>query len=71
MVLGNSMLNNIFPLHTNTQDYRSMYPIMMRVSFHVSTTLHILANRGNVVGWSLVLNYMRTPPTHYYQESGG
>jgi len=55
MTLGISKLNNVFPLHTNTQDYHSMYPIVMRVSFHVSTTLHILANRQNVVGWWLML----------------
>ena len=71
MTLGIRMLNNVFPLHTNTQDYQSMYSIVTRVSIHVSTTLHILANRQNVVGWRLVLNYMQTPPTHYYLESSG
>ena len=30
---------------------------------------HILADNQNVVGWQLVLNYMQTPPTHYYLES--
>jgi hypothetical protein len=30
--------------------------------------LHILTDRHNVVGWWLVLNYMRTPPTHYCLE---
>ena len=32
--------------------------------------LHILADRQNVVGWWLVLNYMQ-PPNHYYLESSG
>ena len=31
--------------------------------------LHILADHQNLVGWQLVLNYMRTPPTHYLVES--
>jgi hypothetical protein len=31
--------------------------------------LYILAYCHNVVGWHFVLNYMRTPPTHYYLES--
>ena len=35
----------------------------------MSMTLHILANHRNVVGWRLVLKYMRIPPTHYYLES--
>jgi hypothetical protein len=34
-------------------------------------TLHILMDRHNVVGWQLVLNYMRIPPTHYYLECSG
>jgi hypothetical protein len=33
--------------------------------------LHILADYHNVVGWQLVLNYMQTPPTHYYLDSSG
>ena len=32
---------------------------------------YILTNRQNVVGWRLVLHYMRTPPAHYYLESSG
>ena len=39
--------------------------------WHVSTALHILAGRHNVVGWQLVLNFMETPPTHYYLDSSG
>ena len=35
------------------------------------TTLHILAYHHNVIGWQLVLNYMRRPPTNYYLESSG
>ena len=41
----------------------------MEVKQPVSTTLHILADLQNVVGWRLVLNYMQTSPTHYYLES--
>lgn len=37
----------------------------------MSTTLHILANRHNVSRWWLVLNYVRTPPMHYYLKSSG
>ena len=33
--------------------------------------LHILADRHNVVGWQLVLNYMRTPLTYCCVESSG
>lgn len=33
--------------------------------------LYILADGHNVVGWWLVLKYMRTPLTHYYLESSG
>ena len=33
--------------------------------------LHILVSHQNVVGWQLVLIYMRTPPTHYYLEYSG
>ena len=33
--------------------------------------LHILVSHQNVVGWQLVLIYMRTPPTHYYLEPSG
>ena len=33
--------------------------------------LHILANHQNVIGWRLVLNDMRTRPTHYYLDSSG
>jgi hypothetical protein len=36
-----------------------------------SMAFHILANQQNVVGWQLVLNYMRTHVTHYYLESSG
>jgi hypothetical protein len=32
----------------------------MEVPLLVSTTLHILVDCQNVVGWELVLNYMRT-----------
>ena len=31
--------------------------------------LHILVDRQNVVGWVVVLNYMRTPLIHYYIKS--
>lgn len=31
--------------------------------------LHILENRQNLVGWQLVLNYIRSPLTHYFLES--
>ena len=34
-------------------------------------TLHILVDHHNVVGWQLVLNYMRTPLAHYYLEYSG
>ena len=37
----------------------------------MSTTLHILVDRQNVVGWQLALEYVRTTPTHYFLESGG
>ena len=37
----------------------------------MSTTLHILVDHHNVGGWWLVLNYMRTPPTHYSLEPRG
>ena len=37
----------------------------------MSTALHILADHHNVVGWWLVLNYMRTPPIHYYLDCSG
>ena len=37
----------------------------------MSTTLHILVDHQNGVRWWLVLNYMRTPPTHYFLESDG
>ena len=37
----------------------------------MSMALRILAYCQNVVGWQLALNYMRTPPTHYYLEYGG
>jgi hypothetical protein len=43
----------------------------MEVQQPVSMALHILADRWNVVGWQLVLNYMQTPPTHYYLECSG
>jgi hypothetical protein len=33
--------------------------------------LHILVGHQNVVGWQLVLIYMRTPPTHYHLDSNG
>ena len=33
--------------------------------------LHILVDHQNVADWRLVLNYMRTPPTHYYLKSSG
>ena len=33
--------------------------------------LHILADRCNVVGWWLMLNYVQTLPTHFYLESSG
>ena len=33
--------------------------------------LHILADYHNVIEWQLVLNYMRTPPIHYYLASSG
>ena len=39
------------------------------IQWLMSTTHHILADHHNVVGWWLVLNYMRTPLTHYYLES--
>ena len=35
------------------------------------TTLHILADRQNAVGWRFEFNYMQTPPTHYHLESSG
>ena len=28
--------------------------------------LHILADHQNLVGWRLVLNHMRTHPSHYF-----
>ena len=37
----------------------------------MSTDLHVLAGHQIVLGWWLVLNYMQTPPTHYYLESSG
>jgi hypothetical protein len=37
----------------------------------MSTTLHILVDHKNMVGWQLVLKYMRTPPTHYILEFRG
>ena len=37
----------------------------------VLTTLQILVGHQSVVGWQLVLLYMRTPPTYYYLESSG
>ena len=37
----------------------------------MSMAFHILTDNQNVVGWQLVSNYMQTPPTHYYLESGG
>ena len=43
----------------------------MTVYQPVCTTLYILVDHHNVVGWRLVLNYMQTPPTHYYLESSG
>jgi hypothetical protein len=43
----------------------------MEVRQPVSMALRILADRWNVVGWQLVLNYMQTPPTHYYLECSG
>ena len=38
---------------------------------HVSMAFHILASHKNVVGWQLMLNFMQTPPTHYYLDSNG
>lgn len=35
----------------------------------MSTTLYILVNRQNVIGWQLELKYMQTPPTHYFLGS--
>ena len=35
----------------------------------ISVPLHILAAHQNVVGWWFILNYMLTPPTHYFLES--
>jgi hypothetical protein len=43
----------------------------MEVYRPMSTTLHILVDHHNVVGWRLVIIYMRTPSTHYYLESSG
>ena len=37
----------------------------------MSMVLHILVDHQNVVGRRLVLNYIRTPHTHYYLESSG
>ena len=37
----------------------------------MSTALHTLIGRQNVVDWRLVLNHMQTPPTHFYLESSG
>ena len=37
----------------------------------MSMALHILVGHHNVVGWWLVLIYMRTPPLHFYLESSG
>ena len=37
----------------------------------MSTALYSLVDCENVVGWQLVLNFMRTPPTNYYLESSG
>ena len=37
----------------------------------MSVVLHIPGDRHNVVEWRLVLNYMRTSPTHCFLESSG
>ena len=37
----------------------------------MSTALHILVGHQNVVGWRLVLIYIRTLATHCYVESNG
>ena len=37
----------------------------MKVQRAKSMAIHILVGHQNVVGWRLVLIYLRTPPTHY------
>ena len=36
----------------------------------MSTALHILVDRQNLVGWWLVVNYMQIPPTPIFLEFG-
>ena len=37
----------------------------------MSMALHVPMDGHSVVGWQLMLNYMRTPPTHNYLNSCG
>lgn len=43
----------------------------MKVWRPMSTTLYILVDHQNTVGWQVVLKYMPTPQTHYFLESSG
>jgi hypothetical protein len=43
----------------------------MEVYMPIFMTLRILVDHHNVVRWLVVLNYMQSPPTHYYLVSSG
>ena len=43
----------------------------MKIQWLVAITLHILVDHHNVVGCRRVLNYMQTPPTHYFLDLVG
>jgi hypothetical protein len=56
---------------TGTCRLKVLYLAHESLAACVSAPPPILEGHQNVVGWQFVLNYIQTPPIHYYLEYSG